>query len=76
MVMAGSFIRNKIDTFVQRLSSEQRINAAKDYVAGVPISTRLNAEIKGLEQALRKASDSVRMLLNGDSFVYKQKFIY
>ncbi len=62
MAMAGSSIQNKIDTSIQRLSSGQRINAAKDDVAGVQISTRLNAEIKGLEQASRNAADAQSLL--------------
>ena len=57
MAMAGSSIQNKIDTSIQRLSSGHRINAAKDDVAGVQISMRLNAEIKGLEQTSRNAAD-------------------
>ena len=55
--MAGSSIQNKIDTSIQRLSSGQRINAAKDDVAGMQISMRLNADIKGLEQASKNAAD-------------------
>ena len=51
MAVAGSFIQNKIDASIQHLSSGQRINVAIDDVAGGQISTHLNAEIKGLEQA-------------------------
>ena len=57
MALTGASIQNKIDTSIQRLSSGQRINAAKDDVAGMQISTRLNAEIKGLEQASKNAAD-------------------
>ncbi len=62
MALAGSSIQNKIDTSIQRLSSGKRINAAKDDVAGMQISTRLNAEIKGLEQASRNAADAQSLL--------------
>ena len=55
--MAGSSIQNKMDTSIQRLSSGHRINAAKDDVAGMQISMRLNADIKGLEQASKNAAD-------------------
>ena len=67
MAMAGSSIQNKIDTSIQRLSSGQRINSAKDDVAGVQISTRLNAKIKGLEQAAKNAADA-QSLLYGRGF--------
>ena len=59
---AGSSIQNKIDKSIQRLSSGQRINAAKDDVAGMQISTRLNAEIKGLEQATKNAADAQSLI--------------
>ena len=58
MAMAGSSIQNKIYTSIQRLSSGHRINAAKDDTGAVQISTRLNAEIKGLEQASKNAADA------------------
>ncbi len=67
MAMAGPSIQNKIDTSIQRLSSGQRINAAKDDVAGIQISTRLNAEIKGLEQASRNAADAQSLLDTAES---------
>ena len=57
MALAVSSIENKIDTSIQRLSSGQSINAAKDDVAGMQISMRLNADIKGLEQASKNAAD-------------------
>ena len=62
MALTGASIQNKIDTSIQRLSSGQRINAAKDDVAGMQISTRLNAEIKGLEQASKHAADAQSLL--------------
>ncbi len=67
VAMAGYSIQNKIDTSIQRLSSGQRINAAKDDVAGVQISTRINAEIKGLEQASRNAADAQSLLDTAES---------
>ena len=62
MAMAGSSIQNKIDTSIQRLSSGHRINAAKDDAGGVQISSRLNAEIKGLEQASKNAADAQSLI--------------
>ena len=62
MAVAGTSVQRDIDVSIQRLSSGRRINAAKDDVAGVQISTRLNAEIKGLEQASRNAADAQSLL--------------
>ena len=62
MAMTGASVQRDIDVSIQRLSSGRRINAAKDDVAGVQISTRLNAEIKGLEQASKNAADAQSLL--------------
>ena len=62
MALTGASVQRDIDVSIQRLSSGRRINAAKDDVAGVQISTRLNAEIKGLEQASRNAADAQSLL--------------
>ena len=40
-----------------RLSSGARINSASDDAAGVPIASRLSAEIRGTDQAIRNALD-------------------
>ena len=49
-----------IDKAIEKLSSGSRINFAKDDAAGQAISTRLSAEIMGLEQASRNASYVVK----------------
>ncbi|TCP61397.1 flagellin [Rhodovulum bhavnagarense] len=41
-----------------RLSSGQRINAAKDDAAGMAIGEKMTAQIKGLNQAVRNATDA------------------
>ena len=40
-----------------RLSSGARINSASDDAAGVSIASRLSAEIRGTDQAIRNALD-------------------
>jgi flagellin len=47
---------------VQRLSSGKRINQAADDAAGLAISEKLNAEIRGTLQAKRNAQDGVSMI--------------
>ena len=46
---------------LQRLSSGLRINSAKDDAAGLAISTRFSAQIKGLNQAVRNANDGISL---------------
>mgnify|MGYP001627781386 CR=1 FL=1 len=44
---------------LERLSSGLRINSAKDDAAGLAISERFTAQIKGLNQAIRNANDGI-----------------
>jgi flagellin len=48
-------------TSLQRLSSGLRINSAKDDAAGLAISERFTSQIKGLNQAVRNASDGISL---------------
>jgi flagellin len=48
-------------TSLQRLSSGLRINSAKDDSAGLAISERFSAQIRGMEQARRNANDGISM---------------
>ncbi|MBF0341495.1 MAG: flagellin FliC [Magnetococcales bacterium] len=50
-----------LSTTYQRLSSGLRINSAKDDSAGLTIATRMNAQIRGLNQAARNANDAISM---------------
>ncbi|WP_028323858.1 flagellin [Desulfatirhabdium butyrativorans] len=47
---------------LQRLSSGLRINSAKDDAAGLAISTRFTAQIRGLDQAVRNSNDGISLL--------------
>ena len=46
---------------MQRLSSGLRINSAKDDAAGLAISDRMTAQIRGMNQASRNANDGISM---------------
>lgn len=46
---------------LQRLSSGLRINSAKDDAAGLAISERFSAQIRGLDQARRNANDGISL---------------
>lgn len=50
---------NDLSTSFQRLSSGLRINSAADDAAGMQISTRLQAQTNGLDQAARNANDGI-----------------
>ena len=45
----------------ERLSSGLRINSAKDDAAGLSISTRFTAQVRGLNQAVRNSNDGISM---------------
>src|SRR6266851_5412999 len=47
---------------MQRLSSGMRINSASDDAAGLAIATRLNSQVRGVNQAIRNANDGIAML--------------
>ena len=46
---------------MERLSSGLRINSARDDAAGLAISTRMTAQIRGLNQAARNANDGISL---------------
>src|SRR5450830_927168 len=48
-------------TSMQRLSSGLRINSAKDDAAGLAISDRMTAQIRGSNQAARNANDGISL---------------
>ncbi len=50
-----------LNTSMQRLSSGLRINSAKDDAAGLAISDRMTAQIRGLNQASRNAGDGISL---------------
>lgn len=46
---------------MERLSSGKRINSAKDDAAGLAISTRMDAKVRGLSQAIRNSNDGISL---------------
>jgi flagellin len=53
--------QSSLNTSLQRLSSGLRINSAKDDAAGLAISERFTAQIRGNEQASRNANDGISL---------------
>jgi flagellin len=46
---------------IQRLSSGLRVNSAKDDAAGLAIATRMDAQARGMNVAIRNANDGISM---------------
>ncbi|MBG0839938.1 lateral flagellin LafA [Ectopseudomonas toyotomiensis] len=53
---------NALGTNQQRLGTGLRINSAADDAAGLQIATRLNAQSRGMDVAMRNTGDSVSLL--------------
>ena len=55
-------VNRSMETSMERLASGKRINQAADDAAGLAISTRINAEIQGLQQSIKNAGDAQSLL--------------
>src|SRR5215203_2227088 len=53
--------QNSLAVSMQRLSSGLRVNSSKDDAAGLAIATRMNAQIKGINVAIRNANDGISL---------------
>jgi flagellin len=53
---------SSLSTSMARLSSGERITAAKDDAAGLAISEKMKAQIRGLAQAERNANDGISLV--------------
>jgi flagellin len=59
---SASSVNKDMETSMARLSSGKRINSASDDAAGVAISSRLSAEIRGTDQAIRNSLDGQALI--------------
>jgi len=50
-----------LQTSIQRLSTGLRINSAKDDAAGMAISEKMMAQIRGMDQAVKNANDGISL---------------
>jgi flagellin len=53
--------QSSLSTAIQRLSSGMRVNSAKDDAAGLAIAERMNAQVKGMNVAIRNANDGISL---------------
>jgi len=67
-VAQNALVRNErqMNTAMERLSTGQRINGAKDDAAGLAISSRMTSQIRGLEVGVRNANDAISMISTAD----------
>ncbi|USD33244.1 MULTISPECIES: flagellin [Vibrio] len=62
---AQRYLTNATDMLnqsLERLSSGNRINSAKDDAAGLQISNRLESQMRGLDVAMRNANDGISIM--------------
>lgn len=53
--------QSKLDSAMERLSSGSRINSASDDAAGLAITSRMESQVRGLNQAVRNANDGISL---------------
>ncbi|WP_336959575.1 flagellin [Sphingobium aquiterrae] len=58
---ASNSANMSLQTALERLSTGKRINSAKDDAAGLAISSKMTAEIRGLTAAARNANDGISL---------------
>ncbi|MEN9629460.1 MAG: hypothetical protein RJA10_2687 [Pseudomonadota bacterium] len=60
-----------LNTAMQRLSSGLRVNTAKDDAAGLAIAERMNAQVRGMNVAIRNANDGISMAQTAEGALSK-----
>jgi len=58
--------QSSLSTSMQRLSSGLRVNSAKDDAAGLAIGNRMDAQIRGMNVAIRNANDGISLAQTAD----------
>jgi flagellin len=53
--------QSSLATSIQRLSSGLRVNSAKDDAAGLAIANRMDAQVRGMNVAIRNANDGISL---------------
>jgi flagellin len=56
-----SMSQSSLATSMQRLSSGLRVNSARDDAAGLAIADRMNAQVRGINVAIRNANDGISL---------------
>ena len=63
--------QQSLNVSLQRLSSGLRVNSAKDDAAGLAISERMNAQVRGMNVAIRNANDGISLAQTAEGALSK-----
>jgi len=63
--------QSSLSVSLQRLSSGLRVNSAKDDAAGLAIAERMNAQVKGMNVAMRNANDAISLAQTAEGALNK-----
>jgi flagellin len=63
--------QTSLATSMQRLSSGLRVNSAKDDAAGLAIAERMNAQVRGMNVAIRNANDAISLAQTAEGGIGK-----
>ena len=55
-------VNNELEKAMERLSSGLRINSAGDDAAGLAIASRMEAQVRGLQAAIKNANDGISVV--------------
>lgn len=69
---ALSSSQSGLATSLQRLSSGLRVNSSKDDAAGLAIATRMDAQARGLNVAIRNSNDAISFAQTAEGGLSKQ----
>jgi flagellin len=61
-----SATQNQLAQAMQRLSSGLRVNSSKDDAAGLAIASRMEAQVRGMNVAMRNANDGISLAQTAD----------
>jgi flagellin len=63
--------QSSMNQSIQRLSSGLRINSSKDDAAGLAIATRMDAQVRGMDVAIRNSNDAISFLQTAEGGLAK-----
>ncbi|HOM13878.1 MAG TPA: flagellin [Rubrivivax sp.] len=63
--------QSSLATSMQRLSSGLRVNSAKDDAAGLAIAERMNAQVRGMNVAIRNSNDAISLAQTAEGAIGK-----
>ena len=63
--------QSSLATSMQRLSTGLRVNSAKDDAAGLAIAERMNAQVRGMNVAIRNSNDAISLAQTAEGAIGK-----